>query len=74
MQAETRIAELQRAIAAGEYAPSSDVIAAEIVTKLVLIRQARRRIEAATGATFEREKAPPQRRFDPATSLGTLIP
>jgi hypothetical protein len=68
MQAETRTAELQRAIAAGEYAPSSDAIAAEIVTKLVLIRRARRRIDAATGASFEPETAPPQRRFDPATS------
>jgi hypothetical protein len=66
MQIETRIAELRQAIAAGEYAPSPELIAGAILAKLDLIRRARRRIEAGEDASFE--AAPPKRRFDPSLS------
>jgi hypothetical protein len=65
MHTETRIEELRRAIDAGEYAPSADAVAGEIVATLALIRRARRRIEALNGGRFEPEAAPPRRRFEP---------
>ena len=65
MQTETRIAELRRAIAAGEYAPPADAIAGAIVSKLVLIRRARRRILAMDGARLQPDAAAPTRRFEP---------
>jgi hypothetical protein len=65
MQTETRIAELRRAIAAGEYDPPADEIAAAIVSKLLLIRRARRRILAMDAARDDRSVATPTRRFHP---------
>jgi hypothetical protein len=70
MKIEKRITELRGAIAAGEYAPGSDLVAGEIVAKLGLVRRARRRIEATNGAPFEPEAAPPKRRFDPLPQPG----
>jgi hypothetical protein len=65
MQIETRIAELRREIAAGEYEAPADAVAGAIVAKLVLIRRARRRILAMDGARLQADAAPPTRRFDP---------
>jgi hypothetical protein len=59
-----RVAELRRAVAAGEYAPAPDLIAGEMVAKLRLISRARRRIEALNDARFQPEAAPPRRGFE----------
>jgi hypothetical protein len=64
-QAAQRVAELRRAVAAGEYDPAPELMAGEIVAKLSLVRLARRRIQALDGATFEPEAVPPRRRFEP---------
>jgi hypothetical protein len=68
-----RVAELQRAFAAGEYDPAPELLAGEIVAKLVLLRRARRRIAALDGAGFEPEAAPRKRQFDPRPEPGTRL-
>jgi hypothetical protein len=61
--AHRRVAELRRAIVAGEYAPDPDRVAGQILATLGLIRKARRRFEALGGPRFEPEGLPPTRRF-----------
>ena len=65
MHTETRITELRRAIAAGEYAPPAEAVAGAIVAKLLLLRRARRRILAMDGARLQPDAATPTRRFEP---------
>jgi hypothetical protein len=64
MQTETRITELRCAIAAGEYAPGADLVAGEIVAKLLLVRRARTRIQAMDAGGLQPDAAPATRRFD----------
>lgn len=63
--AKLRLAELRRAIAAGDYAPDSRLVAGEILTKVGIVGRVRRRIEALDGPRFEPEARPPARRFAP---------
>ncbi len=65
--ARLRLAELRRAIAAGEYAPNSQLVAGEILAKVRIVGRVRRRIEALDGPRFEPEARPPARRFAPRT-------
>ena len=58
-----RVTELRRAVAAGEYAPGPDLIAAEFLATVGLIRRARKRIENQQATSFEPEARPAARRF-----------
>ncbi len=62
-----RVPELRRAVAAGEYAPAPDLIAAEVLATVGLIRRARKRIENQQATSFEPEAPLPARRFAPRT-------
>jgi hypothetical protein len=60
-----RVAELRRAIAAGEYAPGADLVAGQLLATVGLIRRIRRRIEDLAESRFEPGVPPPTRRFRP---------
>jgi hypothetical protein len=64
-----RVAELRRAVTAGEYAPGPNLVAAEVLATVGLIRRARKRIEDQQATSFEPEAQPPARRFAPRPEL-----
>jgi DNA-binding GntR family transcriptional regulator len=60
-----RVAELRRAVLAGEYSPGAELIAGAVIDKLGVIRRARRRLEALGRPRSEPQARPPRRRFAP---------